>query len=122
MSNKRLDDELFNIYIQDGKTILASLREIYDKGKADGYNKGFMDGVNDTSERFKSSAYRQEYDSELLDKVAEKFKENINTILDEPNYQHEGETWQNGLIIASDSLDEVIDKMKAEVRENANES
>lgn len=55
--------------------------------------------------------------ADLLDKVAEKFKENINTILGEPNYQHDGETWQNGLIIASDNLDELIDEMKAEAEE-----
>lgn len=39
------------------------------------YLKGFMDGVNDTAERYKNSAYKQKHDSDLLDKVAEKFIE-----------------------------------------------
>lgn len=47
------------------KTVRETLWEVY--------SKGFMDGVNDTSERYKNSAYRQKHDSELLDKVAEKF-------------------------------------------------
>lgn len=32
---KTLDDELFDIYCKDGKTIIGSLREIYEKGRAD---------------------------------------------------------------------------------------
>lgn len=47
------------------KTVRETIWEVY--------SKGFMDGVNDTSERFKSSEYKQEYDAKLLDKVAEKF-------------------------------------------------
>lgn len=35
MSNKCLDDELFDIYIEDAKTVIESLREIYEKGRAD---------------------------------------------------------------------------------------
>lgn len=29
------DDELFNIYFQDDKTIIASLRDVYEQGIAD---------------------------------------------------------------------------------------
>lgn len=78
MSNKRLDDELFNIYIQDGKTILASLREIYELGKADAvdealmqctyskplnneeYDKGFEDGVALVRKRLKKMQKEKE--------------------------------------------------------------
>lgn len=35
MSDKCLDDELYDIYIEDGKQIIESLREIYEKGRAD---------------------------------------------------------------------------------------
>lgn len=35
MGNKCLDDELYDIYIEDGKQVIESLREIYEKGKAD---------------------------------------------------------------------------------------
>ena len=33
--SKCLDDELYDIYIEDGKQVIESLREIYDKGRAD---------------------------------------------------------------------------------------
>lgn len=36
---KTLDDELFDIYCQDGKTVIASLREIYEKGRSDKYQE-----------------------------------------------------------------------------------
>ena len=32
---KCLDDELYDIYIEDGKQVIESLREIYEKGKRD---------------------------------------------------------------------------------------
>lgn len=35
MSDKCLDDELYDIYIQDGNQIIECLREIYEKGRAD---------------------------------------------------------------------------------------
>lgn len=35
MDNKCLDDELLDIYCQDGQTVLGSLRETYQKGRAD---------------------------------------------------------------------------------------
>ena len=43
------------------------------------YRKGFMEGVNDTTERFKSSSYKQKYNSNLLDKVMQKQR----TIIDD---------------------------------------
>lgn len=54
--------------------------------------------------------------AELLDKVADKIKAKINAVFDEPNYQHNGETWQNGLVMSSDIVDEVIAELKSEVR------
>lgn len=37
--SKCLDDELYDIYIEDGKQIIESLREIYEKGRADAINE-----------------------------------------------------------------------------------
>ena len=56
---------------QEKRILLSAINQIY--------SKGFMDGVNSTSERFKSSAYKQEYDTKLLDKVMQKQR----TIIDD---------------------------------------
>lgn len=37
--SKCLDDELYDIYIEEGKQVIESLREIYDKGRADAIDK-----------------------------------------------------------------------------------
>lgn len=68
-------------YEQSLESVCKSLEHkfMYDRLFKQIYNKGFMDGVNDQAERYKNSVYRQEHDSELLDKVAHELKETFNT-------------------------------------------
>lgn len=42
---------------------------------------------------------------------AERVYQRINKVLLEPNYQHDGEDWQVGLIMAKEILDEEIQKL-----------
>lgn len=41
-------------------------------------------------------------------KILNEIQEEIDKVLQEPQYYHEGEDWQNGLIIASNIIDEYI--------------
>ena len=75
------------------KTVRETLWEVY--------SKGFMDGVNDTAERYKNSAYKQKYDSDLLDKVKQKKR----TIIDEDGVMYK-------VVFLKD-----IEDLKAEVSE-----
>lgn len=75
MSNKCLDDELYDIYIQDGKQIIESLREIYDKGRADAieeYRKEMQDMIEGNEEFTDWQKYEILECNEL---VAEQLKE-----------------------------------------------
>ena len=85
--------EIWDKAFSSTKTVRETLCEVY--------SKGFMDGVNDTSERFKSSAYKKKYDSALLDKVMQKSR----TIIDDDGVMHK-------VVLVKD-----IEDMKAEVSE-----
>lgn len=79
------------------------------------YSKGFMDGVNDTSERFKSSAYKQEHDADLLDKVAERINyESYCKDAERPCSSSDCLHCEYGYI-DSEKILKVIEELKAEI-------
>lgn len=86
---------------------------MYDRLFKQIYNKGFMDGVNDQAERYKDSAYRQKHDTELIDKVAEKIRENSGL------HYVDCDGYFGGIaeliFKVDDWLDDIIAELKAEV-------
>ena len=55
----------------------------------------------DTIEVWKAKIIEQEHINKLLEDI----KSEINEKLQEPEYQHEGEDWQSGLIMAETIID-----------------
>lgn len=97
------DKKTYNGHAYSGNLLSACLNG-YEQGKADAKQEDLLDII---SKGNVPAWFEEEVRKDERAKVLDELNNKIEEILKEPQYQHDGEDWMVGLIIAQDVLNEL---------------